>query len=229
MTQNIFITVPEVTLPCGIVVPSFKVGQYAASKGSDGKVAVTADGVPWTRINYDDARRACEESGYRLITERQWLAIAWDASQQACNWTRGEIGKGKLFSGLRKGNVCSAQPGTYQPADPKERRWLTLSNGERICDVNGNVWQWVFDDIQGDQDGIVAKPVTADSPSLSTAPYPSLKNGMGWRPESGRPGCASLRGGSWGSGSDAGVFALHLSVPRSDVYSYIGFRPAFES
>lgn len=36
-----------------------------------------------------------------------------------------------------------------------------------------------------------------------------------------------LRGGGWNTGSDAGVFALNLSFPRSYVNSIIGFRPAF--
>ncbi|PTV94005.1 sulfatase-modifying factor enzyme 1 [Rhodobacter aestuarii] len=36
-----------------------------------------------------------------------------------------------------------------------------------------------------------------------------------------------LRGGNWGNGGDAGVFALSLSGPRSRVDAGIGFRPAF--
>lgn len=34
-------------------------------------------------------------------------------------------------------------------------------------------------------------------------------------------------GGTWGSGSDAGVFALHLPAPRSDSRSRVGFRSAY--
>lgn len=36
-----------------------------------------------------------------------------------------------------------------------------------------------------------------------------------------------LRGGSWGAGSDAGLFALNLNDPRSYVHTSIGFRPAY--
>jgi len=36
-----------------------------------------------------------------------------------------------------------------------------------------------------------------------------------------------LRGGGWGGGSCAGVFALYLRFPRSDVYWDLGFRPAY--
>lgn len=35
------------------------------------------------------------------------------------------------------------------------------------------------------------------------------------------------RGGSWGSGSDAGLAALNLNSPRSGSSTGIGFRPAF--
>ena len=54
-----FVTVPEVTLPNGVVVPSFQVGVYFASKGDDGKAAVSATAKPWVRITYFDARKAC--------------------------------------------------------------------------------------------------------------------------------------------------------------------------
>jgi hypothetical protein len=36
-----------------------------------------------------------------------------------------------------------------------------------------------------------------------------------------------LRGGDWNGGSDAGLGALSLYAPRSNSYSYIGFRSAF--
>jgi len=223
-TTDSFITVPEVTLPNGTVVPSFRVGQYACTQGVDGKAMVTADAAPWVRINYADAVKACAAAGYQLITELQWLAIAWDASQQDCNWTKGKVGEGKLFCGLRKDTVNSAQPGCVMPQDPKERRWLTLSNGEQICDLNGNIWQWVFDNVQGDATGLPSV-IKADSPSLTTAPFPSQKKGMGYRPngECNWSGRALIRGGSWLSDAYAGAFRLGLGWPGSE-NDYVGFR-----
>lgn len=221
---NAFITVPEVTLPGGIVVPSFRVGQFAASKGADGLVAVTAKGTPRVQISYHDTAATCTAAGLAMITETQWLAIATDAERQDCNWTKGRVGHGKLFSGIRKCNVYSAQPGTYEPEDAKERRWLTLSNGERICDFNGNVLQWVRDDVQGDEQGLTTI-IKADSPSLTTAPYPSMKKGMGFRPdgECDWSGYALIRGGYWRSGRNAGAFSLYYVWP-SNAYDYVGFR-----
>ena len=223
--QDQFIQVPETTLPGGVIVPAFSVGQYACTPGEDGKAAVTPDAAPWVRINFAEAKAACEKAGYQLITELQWLAIAWNASQQACNWTKGEVGKGKLYQGLHKGTVDCAQAGDYVPSDPEERTWHELSNGERIYNFAGNAFSWVVDDIQGDENGLIAKPFTKDSPSLTTAPYPSMEKGMGWRASAGSnwSGNALIRGGCWSSGSGAGAFRLGGDWPvyRSDV---VGFR-----
>ncbi len=223
-TENKFITVPEMTLPSGIVVPSFQYGQFACSKGGDGKAVITEDGTPWVRISFEEAKAACADIGGQLVTERQELAIRLNAAQQDCNWTKGKVGEGKLFRGLRKGNVSSAQPGTFQSPDAKERRWLTLSNGEKVCDLNGNVFSWIFDDVQGNDLGLTTI-IKADSPSLTTAPYPSQEKGMGWRPDGERnwSGLALIRGGCWDSGSSAGVFYLLGGSPVYRV-DYVGFR-----
>lgn len=222
--SNHFVTVPETMLPDGSIVPSFQVGQYLCSKGEDDKAIVTPEGTPWVRINYRASREACQAAGGALITERQWLAIAHNVAAQDCNWTGGKVGEGDLFQGLRNWTVEAAQPGSVEPSDAIERRWLTLSNGERICDLNGNAFQWVFDDVQGDEEGIVARAFGEDSPSLQ-APFPRMTKGMGWRPMSGADGSggALVRGGYWGSRSLAGVFCLNRGWPGNE-YDDVGFR-----
>ena len=222
--MNKFITVPEMTLPSGIVVPSFQYGQFACSKGGDGKAVIAEDGTPWVRISFEEAKSACADIGCQLVTETQELAIRLNAAQQDCNWTKGKVGEGKLFRGLRKGNISSAQPGTFQSPDAKERRWLTLSNGEKVCDLNGNVFSWIFDDVQGNDKGLTTI-IKADSPSLTTAPYPSQEKGMGWRPDGERDwsGYALFRGGDWYSVSCAGVFRLDNGYPGSRGDD-VGFR-----
>lgn len=223
-SQNRFIPVPTTTLPNGLVVPAFHVAQFAASQGADGKVESTAEGTPWVNIDHADSRRACEESGFALITETQWLAIAWDAARQDCNWTGGAVGEGSLFQGLRDWSVDGAQPGTYEPEDKDKQNWLTLSNGQRIHGINGNVYQWIFDDVQGDENGVTAKPFAEDSASL-LAPFPSMEKGMGWRPKAGADwsGDALIRGGCWDSASRAGAFCLLSDWPGGEL-GYVGFR-----
>ncbi len=234
-----FITVPEVTLPNGVIVPSFKVGKFVCSPGEESaagavcedlgdnvrrKAAVTAQGLPWVNIDYHDAREACTAAGYTLLTETQWLAIAWDAANVDENWTGGKVGKGAMYQGLRDGTVRRAQPGTFEPSEASQRRWKRLSNGEVIFDIGGNVWQWIFDDVQGNQSGIIKTAFAKDSVSLM-APAPSEKKGMGWRPDAGADwsGYAPVRGGYWSNGSDAGPFRLDYNAP-SGTNSSIGFR-----
>ncbi|WP_209308743.1 SUMF1/EgtB/PvdO family nonheme iron enzyme [Methylotenera oryzisoli] len=225
INTDLFVTVPETTLPCGIVVPAFMVGKYATSQSDDGKAIIVADRKPWTNINYHNANAACIEAGYQMITETQWLAIAHNVANVDANWTKGKVGEGKLFRGIREGNVSSAQAGDFEPTDKKERRWLTLSNGEQICDLNGNVFSWVFDDLHGDEKGVINKSFDTTDPSISTAPYPTLEKGMGWRPnyETSWSGVALVRGGYWLSGDRAGVFRLSSGWPVDD-YGGVGFR-----
>ena len=221
--MNKFITIPEVTLPNGTVVPSFMVGQFACGKGEDGKAVITAEAIPWVNINFKEAKVACAEIGGNAITERQWLAIAHDVATQDCNWTGGKVGVGSLFQGLRNDTVDEAQPGTYDSPDETEQRWLTLSNGERICDLNGNLYQWVFDDVQGDENGIIAHNFPKDSPSITTPQFPSRKNGMGDYEVWDWSGYALIRAGRWYSGSYAGVFNLGVVWPSYRL-AYVGFR-----
>lgn len=221
--MNKFITVPQVTLPNGHIEPSFRVGQFACSKGEDGKAVITEYGTPWSRISYYEAKEACRAIDCELITELQWLAIAHDVATQDCNWTGGKVGEGDLFQGLRNWNVSSAQPGTFVSDDETEQRWLTLSNGERICDLNGNIYQWVHDNVQGDENGIIARDFAEGSPSISTPQFPSCQNGMGDYDVWDWSGRALFRGGCWISGSSAGVFSLDRGSPEYRV-DRVGFR-----
>lgn len=222
-SASLFITVPEVTLPGGLVVPSFQVMQYIASRGPAGIPQSVAAEMPWVEINYTDARKACAVAGYDILAETRALAIAYDISQQGINWTGGKVGEGKIFQGIHKDNVSEAQAGTYESDDAEERRWHQLSNGERIYDFSGNCFTWVFDDVQGDENGLTGK-IAADSISITTAPAKSQKNGVGWYPEGGAnwSGFALIRGGYWGD-SSAGVFNLNYDYPGFR-FDHVGFR-----
>lgn len=213
--EDMFVPVPETLLPNGAVVPAFHVAKYFSSRSDDGHVAVSASATPWTRINYFDAVAAAEASGLKLITELQALAIAHDIANQGINWTGGAVGEGKLKQGLRKWSVDKAQAGDFISSDADEDRWFTLSNGSQICDAAGNLFTWIFDDVQGDERGIVAKPFAETSPSITTSPFPSMQKGAGWQPDSGFDwsGAALIRGGCWYSGDHAGAFRLDVDWP----------------
>ncbi len=219
-----FVTVPATTLPTGQLVPSFQVAQYHASMADDGTVAVDGSGKPKVNISYHAARDACVDNGFKLITELQYLAIAHNIAQQVINWTGGKVGAGSIYQGIHKGNVNCPQDASYEPGEA-ERRWHELSNGARVYDFAGNVWSWVFDDVQGDIDGLVKGAIAKDSPSLTSAPAPSCEKGVGWVPSGplNWSGSALLRGGCWYSSSYAGVFRLSDGSPGVDSNG-VGFR-----
>lgn len=221
-----FVTVPKTVLPDGTVVPAFRVGRYACSKGADGKAAVSKDGKPWTNINFAAAKEACAVAGFALITELQCLAIAHQIWHQDVNWSGGKVGVGKLYQGLHKDTVNSPQDGNYESPHAEERRWHELANGERVFDFAGNVWSWVFDNVQGNDQGIVSKPIGKDSPSRSTVPEDCYAKGGGYIFDSSNLNWSSLalvRGGRWSSGSRAGVFRLRDGWPDGERV-YVGFR-----
>ena len=222
-----FVPVPETTLPGGIVVPAFQVGQYATSRSADGVLTINGTDKPWTNINFADAKAAALAAGYKLITELQWLAIAWRAAQVGRNWSGGAVGAGKLHQGIRFGS--GARAGDQPQQDEREQRWLSLSDEHSICDFNGNVFQWVFDDVQGDAQGLIAKTIAADSPSRAVALAAGAADwrakGLGWQPDNDpkRSGGALVRGGCFGSGDDAGVFDLDGVWPGG-ADGGVGFR-----
>jgi formylglycine-generating enzyme required for sulfatase activity len=237
-TENQFVTTPQITLPNGAIIAPFQIGAYLCTRGEKNEAGVSpsdteapvqasvlANFTPWVSINYRDAIKACEAAGFKLVTELQYLAIAFDIAGQDINWTGGKVGEGKIYQGLHKDNVNSAQPGTFESPDANERRWHQLSNGARIYDFAGNAYSWVFDDVQGDEQGIVKQAFAENSASITTAPFPSMEKGVGWYPDadSDWSGRALLRGGYWGSEGYAGVFRLGSDWPGYD-YDYVGFR-----
>jgi hypothetical protein len=220
-----FVMVPATTLPCGVTVPAFAVARWLAGRGPDGRVILSETARPWVNIGYHAAREACRRSGMALLTELQALAIAHDVARQAVNWSGGAVGAGKLFQGLHLGGFGSAQPPFAVSLDRLERRWMMLSNGQRLIDVAGNAFSWVFDDVQGGPDGVVAHAFARDSPTVTGAPGESMQHGLGWWPHAGGSwwGRALARGGSWSSRAGAGVFTVVDERPRSE-RPYVGFR-----
>jgi hypothetical protein len=220
-----FVAVPATTLPCGITVPAFAVARWLAARGPDGRVLLSDAAPPWVRIGYHAARLACALAGFGLLTELQALAIAYDLAGQGANWTGGVVGAGRLFQGLHLGRFDAAQPACVESLDPLERRWHVLSNGERIHDCAGNAFSWVFDDVQGNPDGIVAHTFAPGSPTLATAPGAPMQQGLGWWPRAGRSwwGRALARGGSWSSQEGAGLFTIVDERPEAE-RAYVGFR-----
>jgi formylglycine-generating enzyme required for sulfatase activity len=126
----------------------------------------------------------------------------------------------------------------------EQRRTLKLSTEEEIWDFSGNVWSWVDWTVGGD---LETGPNDCDASSydlndeamdlLFTStpecsldldqdllPYGNYVSSKGVGKFHGGTGGAASRGGSWGSGINAGAFSLNLSFLQTAADPEIGFR-----
>ena len=218
--------------------------------GSNIPVSI-ADNQPWRSINANDLAAECESLGanYHLISNPEWMAIARDIENVNANWTGGTVGTGCLFrgnsgeatvgTGTTNGDSCGYNAAT----DPEQgsgrdlRSKHTLSTGQEIFDISGNVYEWTdWDkDTVGFQIGPTTCTTSAELPSvacgaLADADY-NTNNGGYTRTEGagyyfGGSGGAALRGGNW-SRSTAGAFALDFYFSPSGASAAIGFRCVF--
>ncbi len=140
------------------------------------QIVSTASGPPITYVPEDDgtnqsAKSYCQNAGWHLMTNTEWMIIAKDVAQVYANWCNkdgtgcgnppGTSGKilANGHNDLTPNNALPAgsddQPcfGTTTDGSDKcggknsQKRTLTLSNGEVIWDFAGNIWQWVDETI----------------------------------------------------------------------------------
>jgi len=133
---------------------------------SASNVVSSPEGSPIAGITHTESTSACP-TGYHIITNDEWMAIARDAEQVAANWggntgQDGTVGSTVVSSspcnqladktckgGLKRGNVGITDSASYNGADPEKglgrnsKAMLTLSNGSTIWDVSGNVYEHV--------------------------------------------------------------------------------------
>lgn len=243
-----YVGIPENSTP-GINTAAFCVMKYEA-KNFLGGASSQAGGTPWVDINRADAINACQTSGAEMLTNAEWQAIARNIEAVAANWKNGVVGDDQLNRGHSDNSPSDALgapttdaeacEGTGQSCDQTEwnsqRRTHTLSTGEVIWDIAGNVWEWVSDDNTARQcDGaadfhisrIPASVCTASANPFKWLPsgdYSALSSdpfgGLG-KLYDGSDG-AVLRGGNFGVG--AGVFSALLLNAASNTGNGVGFR-----
>jgi len=227
------------------------------AKNMSGQPTSQPSSLPWTLIprgtnstESGSAWYACRNFGYGydLMGNAQWQAIARNIENVAINWSTGSVGSGSV----NRGNSDDATPFVANASDANgcdsitwnnppniacggnwhyNKRTHTLSTGEIIWDIAGNVSEWVKDsEVSGGTDLWVSL--------LTSPPYDLLK----WGPsgnhtalnsgEMGGFGVAQLnstagavhRGGSTPGGSSTGIFASELYNGPNSSYAEIGFR-----
>ena len=230
----------------------FCVMQYEA-KNVGGIATSQAGTTPWASITQTAAITACTASGGHLITNNEWMTIARNAEQVASNWSGGSVGSG----GMYRGNVGLDDALGYDGSDPEygtgrnSKASLTLSNGQVIWDLSGNVWEWTNNTIAcgaaqctTDEMPYDATPasewiefntintygqlsydqIRPSNPAwISTQGMGKLYTDYDVASPSGNTH-AFRRGGYWGNTTIAGAFALHLGDAPAGSFTQVGFR-----
>jgi len=203
-------------------------------------------GTPWVNISQINAIAECKSIGAHLISNAEWMALARDIESVSSNYVSGV---------LKRGNVGDTATGNYNGADPEAGvtnalATLTLSNGQQIHHLSGNVWEWVdytligagsqpqtpaqngsynWHEIGGSTDNVTNWGNTLGYNNVGPV-NTSLNGSSGIGRiyyQSDQTGLRALRrGGSWGNASNAGVFTLETSYGPTGTIAYVGFRCA---
>jgi hypothetical protein len=229
------------------------------------KLVSTAAGYPVANISQTTAITAASTytancpSGCHLITEAEFLTIAQNVLSVPSNWSTGTVGSGYIYSGHNDNAPATALEastddnngyyGTGNVSPSNQKRTLTLSNGEVVWDLAGNVYEWTTGTIaSGQQPGLAGEVAFAwkqwnnsallqnGLPASAMPAYTGITGASDWSSTQGIGQLYSnygdtstrgfLRGINWGYGSTAGVLALYLSVSPSTSTAATGFRVA---
>ena len=244
----------------GLTTPNTGYNTYAnnttacTSANSRGLVS-TSSGLPVTNIDQPTSTTYATNTigctGCTLISEAQWLTIAQNVLSNPVNWSGNAVGSGFIYSGhndsspansLVASDDSNGYSGTGQSSG-NQKRTLTLTNGETIWDLAGNVWEWTSGQKTGGQPSPASfayREWTAVSGgTISPSPFPAttgLSGASTWNSSNGIGQIYSdsgdntlrgfFRGGYWIQGSAAGVLAMFLGYTPTASFSFVGFRVA---
>jgi len=261
------IAVVALSCPSGfIVVPGsgtygtsdFCVMKYEA-KNVSGIATSQVAGTPWTDITQPTAitTSAAACSGCHLINEAEWMTIAKNVLGVASNWTGGSVGSGSMYIGHSDNspaNALVADAGgdgyfnTGNTTGSTQRRTLTLSNGEIIWDLAGNVFELTSGSASagkpgisgggwGNRDWTTVTNLGSLTPNISPAGT-GISGASGWGNSQGMGVISSdaddatakvfIRGGYWGLDlSMSGIFSVNIGQTAGGTSSpATGFRVA---
>lgn len=253
-----YITVPGNSL---FGTEAFCVMKYEARDVS-GVATSQPSNTPWVEISQTNAvsTAAAACSGCHLMTENEWMTIAANVLSVSSNWSSGTVGTGYIYQGHISANPYSLSSASANDNDgligmtdiggagSNARRTLTLTNGEVIWDLSGNVHEWTTSTVASSQhvglpDELVLAHKQWNNPSLVLSGLPSFSRPSvisemvaGYSSAQGIGQLYSnysdtnlrsfMRGGSYGSADGAGVLGLVLTDTPSSTSTSVGFRVA---
>lgn len=232
---------------------AFCVMKYEAKNDGGGTPVSVASGLPWVSISQTSAISTVQSTlgpDYHLTTEAEWMTIAQNVLSVPSNWSGGTVGTGYIYSGHNDDAPANALAADAEDANGytgetniggNQRRTLTLTNGNVIWDLAGNVWEWTSGTSTTGQPGASGYSFRqwdglSVPGSLRINPSPVYANSSGINWSSGH-GVGMIysdsnetamrgfrRGGNWYGGGGAGVLMLYLGSTPSDSNVDIGFR-----
>lgn len=160
---------------------------------------------PWTFISLTQAQRMCAASNKRLPTSDEWYALALGTREETC---------------MVKGDA------------PRKTGSAECVSSAGVHDMVGNVWEWVNETVEGTQyrgrqlpgEGYVHE---ADASGIAIHTDPDTESELYgkdyfWSKAEGTFGM--IRGGFYGGGEDAGLYATNASMPTNFATQGVGFR-----
>lgn len=191
---------------CPVTRPQNQFDTEVNISKADCLAASSAEGEPWRYINREQAAVMCARSAKRLPTATEWYQFSLGTPTKACNIVGGGVTRGDTY------NECVSAVG--------------------VRNAVGNLWEWVTDDvINGVYQGRDLPPtgyvIQVDNGGVATVTEVEKQTNTEeqnyfWMEPSGSFGM--IRGGFYGSRSDAGVFTLHAHTAPTFTGAAIGFR-----
>lgn len=192
---------------CPVVDPANEIQTKQNVDDPDCTAVSVEERNPWRNVPREAAQLACARAGKRLPSNEEWQLIAAGTpdSQDACNIASGN----SAVTGSRGSCVSAAG----------------------VFDAVGNVWEWTNEDVFDGQyngrplpeEGYVLQVDRGGIATLSgEAPSDLFGKDYFWSKSEGVYGI--IRGGFYGSKSDAGVYTTHAATLPTFSGAGIGFR-----
>lgn len=174
---------------------------------TDCQTASVPEVEPWRYVSLAQAQQLCARSGKRLPTNEEWYKAVLGMSEV----TQCAIGIQNDGLQLTGASSCTTPSGVH--------------------DMVGNVWEWIDAEVVAGQYNNRALPesgyialVDSNGVILETTEQPSAEYGedYAWVNSVGVRGM--IRGGFYGSRTDAGLFTLNAAVDLDFKTAGVGFR-----